>query len=410
MAHHAQSSALLTTPRAMVRQAVAADTIVPAGERLRVGMVVNNLDVGGLEKVVISLIRRMQHAGHDPHLICVNGAGKMFDEVAIDSAKVLVHEKRQVPVFGLSIDPTLAMAIRRFAGERRLHVLHAHNLAPLVYAGIASRLFLRRRPAVVYSEHNQIYSASPTVRKRFSYYVRLADRVVAVSHDLKRELAERGHTSDHVEVIHNGVPDVQVPAFARADARAEMLAGPDTLLFGTVAVLSKQKGITYLLDAARTVIERIPQARFVIAGDGPLRQSLMQQAVQQGLGEHVRFIGYRQDVPRLMAGFDIYVQPSLWEGLPLVLLEALRAGRPIVATRVGGNPEAVIDGQNGVLVEPADVIALADALIRVGQDEQFRAAAAQRNAERFERRFALDAMVAAHLQLYTNLAAARPQG
>jgi glycosyltransferase involved in cell wall biosynthesis len=374
---------------------------------VRVGMVVNNLDVGGLEKVAISLIRRLKEFGHDPHLICLNGAGKMIDQAGLPRDRTLIHEKKPVPMFGLSVDPSLVLAIRRFCTERRLQILHAHNLGPLVYAGLAART-LWDRPKVVYSEHNQIYSAKPGVRRRFAYYIRLADHVVAVSGDLKRELIERVGTRRPVEVIHNGIERMPFDPAARAKVRAALKVEAADILIGTVAVLSRQKGISHLLEAIPKVSGLLPRARFVIVGDGPLRGSLMQQAEDQGLTDRVIFTGYRNDIPRLMEAFDVYAQPSLWEGLPLVLIEALRAGKPIVATRVGGNPEVVEHARNGLLVEPGDSDALADALVRVATDEQFREAVTDRNVEKFQSEFALDAMVTSHIAVYSRLSGRIP--
>jgi glycosyltransferase involved in cell wall biosynthesis len=260
----------------------------------------------------------------------------------------------------------------------------------------------------MYSEHNQIYSASPRLRRRFSYYLRLADHVVAVSHDLRRELKERAGAGT-VDVIHNGIDSVPVTPGSRDRIRAELGARSDDVLIGTVAVLSRQKGIAHLLEAAAQVAPRLPAAKFVVVGDGPLRESLAAQAAEAGLVGRVIFTGYRKDIPLLMDALDIYAQPSLWEGLPLVLLEALRAGKPIVATKVGGNPEVVEHERNGLLVEPGDAAALAGAIVRVATDEQFRAAVPGVNVAKFQRDFALDSMVAAHVNAYSRLASGLPR-
>jgi glycosyltransferase involved in cell wall biosynthesis len=367
-------------------------------DALRVGMVVNNLNVGGLEKVAVNLIRLLQRGGHDPHLICLDGAGTMFGEVDLPPEKTLVLDKRVKTIAGLSFDFSLLPKIRRFAIERRLQVLHTHNLAPLVYAGVAARLTWQR-PLVVYSEHNQIYSASPAVRRRFSYYIRLADQVIAVSHDLRRELVDVVRTRQPVTVVHNGIDALAIEPDARAAARALFGAGQE-FVFGMVAVLSRQKGISYLLKAARRVVSERPATRFVVVGDGPLRDELIDERNALGLEDHVLFTGYRSDIPRMMAGFDTYVQSSLWEGLPIVLLEALAAGKPIVTTGVGGNAEVVEHEVNGLVVPPGSVDALAAALLRIADDHGLRTAAEQRNREKFSRQFASEAMLAGHLGVY----------
>ena len=375
----------------------------PRSSPLRVGVVVNNLDVGGLEKVALNLIRLLQRAGHDPHLICVDGAGKMFPELQLAPEKVLVLKKQGTPVLGFSFDFSMPWQIRKFAIARRLQILHAHNLSPLVYGGVAAHL-IWGRPRVVYSEHNQIYSAKPGVRRRFSHYIRLADHVIAVSHDLRRELVDVVRTKVPVSVIHNGIDAQPVDSTARTSVRSTL--GIDGgFVFGMVAVLSRQKGVSYLLQAAQRVVAEVPGARFVVVGDGPLREDLIRQRDALGLTERVLFTGYRADIPRMMAAFDVYVQSSLWEGLPIVLLEALAAGNPIVATRVGGNPEVVEDGVSGLIVPPADVDALARALVRLAGDEQLRRSATRLNLEKFTRQFTSEAMLGAHIEAYTRLIA-----
>ena len=228
---------------------------------------------------------------------------------------------------------------------------------------------------------------------------------MAVSNDLRRELVEVVRSATPVSVIHNGV---NAPVVGDDDRRAirASLGVRDDFVIGMVAVLSKQKGIPYLLEAAKRVIAERPDARFVIVGDGPQREALIRQRDDLGLTDRVIFTGYRADIPRLMAGFDAYVQSSLWEGLPIVLLEALSVGKPIVATRVGGNPEVVEHEVNGLLVPPGDSAALASALLRVIADERFRAAAARQNQEKFVAQFSADAMLDAHVKLYATLLAA----
>jgi len=373
---------------------------------IRIGMVVNNLDVGGLEKVAVNLIRLLRRAGHDPHLICIDGPGRMLPEVELEREKVLILKKQGTRLFGRSFDFTMPLAIRKFAVERRLQILHAHNLAPLVYAGISARL-IARRPRVVYSEHNQIYSATPSMRRRFRYYIRLADHVIAVSHDLKRALAEMAGVTAGVSVVHNGIDALRAQHDARLVVRESLGLDHDDFVFGMVAVLSRQKGVTYLLQAAERVLNQTPHARVVIVGDGPLREALTTERDERGLTDRVLFTGYRSDIANVMAAFDVYVQSSLWEGLPIVLLEALASGMPIIATNVGGNPEVVEDGGGGLVVPPANADALAAAMMRVAGDSQLRAGARTTNAAKFIRQFTSEAMLAAHIDVYSRLLAAR---
>jgi glycosyltransferase involved in cell wall biosynthesis len=277
-----------------------------------------------------------------------------------------------------------------------------------VFGGLARRLAWSSAP-LVYSEHNQIYSATPRQRLKFRAYARLADHLVTVSRDLQGVLARDFSLASRV--IYNGVDGARLRAAAddpavRARARLALGCAEGDFVVGTGVVLSPQKGINYLLGAARRVLARAPEARFLIAGDGPLRPELERRAVALGLGERLRFLGYRRDIPEFLAALDLYALPSLWEGLPLSLLEALASGKPIVATAVGGNPEIVCDGLHGRLVPPRDEGALAEAIVGVRAAASLRAAAAGRNRAHFDRHFSLGAMLAEHEALYEGVARA----
>ncbi len=369
-----------------------------------VAFVVNNFDVGGLEKVVLSLLRRIDTDAFVPYAVCVDGPGKLFADVPLPKERILVLDKKGAKKFGpFSFDPSVLTTMAKFFFANGIRVVHAHNLAPLVLAGLAARLVMPR-PKVVYSEHNQIYSASDTHAARFKHYVKLADRVVAVSYDLERTLARRASLTKNVQVIHNGIDGKR---FTRDESaisriREELGVAKDEFLVGTAVVISKQKGIIHLLGAAEQVLARDPKVRFAIAGDGPLRKELEERA--KPFGDRVKFLGYRSDIPHFVSALDCYVLPSLWEGLPLALLEGLAIGVPLVATTVGGNPEVIVPGENGYLVPPKDETALADALLRVKEGgPAFAAEVRARGRGRFERAFSEEAMTRAHERLFDAL-------
>ena len=377
------------------------------GDKVNVCFVVNNFNVGGLEKVVIDLVNHIDRDRFDISVVCVDGRGTLFDRLELEDGACLVVDKsrsRHTPVG--TFDPGVLWRMRSFFVRRDVSVVHAHNMGPLVFGGISARLG-PRRPTVVYTEHNQIYSASAATRRKFIFYIRLADHVVAVSHDLKRTLTRKVRPPVPVRVVHNGIDGSKFALADGADVRAELGVGADEILIGAGVVLSKQKGLPFLLEAAREVVTKEPRARFVLAGEGPLRAELEQTASDLGLGDRFRFLGYRSDMPRVISALDVYVLSSLWEGLPLALLEALAMGKPVVATRVGGNPEVVDNGVNGFIVPPRDASALAQALLKTCRDDAFRRNVRDVNRTRFETQFSLQAMVSAHEKLYVEVARTR---
>jgi len=363
-------------------------------------MAVNNLDVGGLERLVISLLRHLPRDVFDLSLLCIAGRGKLFHEVDLPASACLVLDK--APVANTLKErariPVLMMRVAQFLRDRQVDILNVHNLGPLLYAGMPARL-LPRGPRVVYTEHNQIYRANEAGRRRFRQYARVAHTIITVSHDLERTLRQSIGITTPMHVIHNGIDGTRFGTPSDGALRRELGIDEEAFVFGTAVVISEQKGVTYLLDAAKQVLAEEPDSVFVIAGDGPLRKELEARAAADGLAGSVRFIGYRSDIPAVLASFDAYVLPSLWEGLPLALLEALAQGLVVVATSVGGNPEVIEHGENGFIVPPRDADALARHLLRVRREPELRERVRENNKRRFAERFSLDAMIGRYVAL-----------
>lgn len=377
------------------------------GARIRVTMVVNNMDVGGLEKVVLNLLSSLPPERYELSLACLKGPGKLYDQVKLPPDQRLVLTSDRLTSVGFAkFDFRTLSGLRKFFRDKQIDVVHAHNFAPLIYAGLAAHS-LPNRPRVVYSEHNQVNSASPADLKKFAYYIRLADEAVAVSKNLEDILVHKLRVKTRVRTIKNGIDDRRFDGVTGDRVRKELGVGPDDVLIGTAVVLSKQKGITFLMTAAAEVLKRCPNAKFVVAGDGPLRAELEAELATKNLGDKFRLLGYRSDIPELLSAYDVYVLPSLWEGLPLALLEALRLGKFIVCTTVGGNPEVVDDGVHGFLVPPGEPKPLADKLIRAIESPELRARAAEVSPKRFHAEFSLRAMTEGHERLFEELVARR---
>jgi glycosyltransferase involved in cell wall biosynthesis len=251
--------------------------------------------------------------------------------------------------------------------DERVDLLHCH----LPLAGVVGRLAARlARVPVVYSEHNVIERYHPLTRRAHAATWRLQAAVVAVSEEVAASVRRTMGEAVPVRVVRNGIDVERMAATAEevASARAELGVAGSAPLVGTVAVLREQKRLDLWLAAARTVADALPAARFAIVGDGPLRGELEAEAARLGIAGRVTFTGLRPDVRAYHHAFDLFLASSQFEGLPLALLEAMAAGRPVVATRVGGVPEAVDDGVEGLLVPPGDPAALAAAALSLLAD------------------------------------------
>jgi glycosyltransferase involved in cell wall biosynthesis len=228
----------------------------------------------------------------------------------------------------------------------------------------------------------------------------IIDRYIAVSNEVRERLCKDLQVSEKkVRIVRNGI---RLGIFDQPPDRAlrRVLSGDsERPIIFTPARLHSQKGHIYLLQAAK----ELPEAVFVFAGDGPERHRLEEYARQIGVAGRVKFLGHRQDVPQLLANCDLFVLPSLYEGLPLSVLEAMAAGKPVIATAIGGTDEAVVDGVTGLLVRPGDSIGLAAAIRTLLQDGDLAARLADAGKRRVAEDFSSVAMVDRVTEVYDEL-------
>jgi glycosyltransferase involved in cell wall biosynthesis len=225
------------------------------------------------------------------------------------------------------------------------------------------------------------------------------NRYAAVSHDVAAELVERFRwPASKIEVVYNAVRLERFQAPAPPGLREE-LGGSDRPLVLTCARLDEQKGHRVLLSAAA----QLSGICLAFAGEGPERAALEALADELGVADRVSFLGYRDDIPALLAACDVFALPSLYEGSSLAVLEAMAAGRAVVSSTIGGTEELIEDGRSGLLVRPGDVDGLRNALERAVVDEKLRSALANAARERVERDFTPQAMVGANERIYREL-------
>ena len=233
--------------------------------------------------------------------------------------------------------------------------------------------------STIHNVHSSMYDAefTPVVARLGLLCDRLsaifATRFVAVSSGVRRDLEAHGVPRDRIVVIHNGLNlDRRPPAAPRDEVRRAWNAAPDAIVVGTVALLKAQKGLPFLVEAARAAAAANPRLLFVHMGDGPLHGAIARQIEAAGLRDRFRLLGRVPDPVSLLSGLDIFVLPSMWEGLPLALLEAMSAGVPPIGTAVSGIEEVIEHDRSGLLVPPADAKALADAILALGSDAAAR--------------------------------------
>lgn len=319
----------------------------------------------------------------------------------LTGARKLGVELRPVPPMlgrqGLAHVPGLARALR---AERPM-ILHAHLTYPLSCKFGLVAAALARVPAVVATA--QLYLELPRTRSIAAQHWIVdaaVDRYIAVSHEVAERLRQRfGVPPGKIRVVQNGIALAPFGTDAGAPVGPARVPGARRPVVLTAARLDTQKGHNYLLAAAALV----PEAEFVLAGDGQERSALEAQARRLGIGERVHFLGYRSDIPALLAEADLFVLPSLYEGLPLSVLEAMAAGLPVIATAIGGTEEAIVHGETGLLVPPGDPAALARAIRLALSDADLARRIAAAGKERAHREFSADLMAERVTRVYDDL-------
>lgn len=290
---------------------------------------------------------------------------------------------------------------------QRIDVVHAHSPLVAALARPALRsLPGRDRPALVGTEHNVWSSHHRATRWANRLTLPLEGATIAVSDEVRASMPPR--LARRAEVVIHGV-DVAAIAGRRGerdDARAELGVSDGELLVATVANLRANKDYPTMLHAARRLADAGEPVRFVSVGQGPLAEQLESERDRLGLGERFAFLGYRDDPVRVLVAADVFCLSSRYEGLPIAMLEAMAAGLPVVATRVGGIPSVVTEGREGRLVAPGDAAALAAAVAEMA-DPDLRGRAGAAAAERV-RAFGIDRAVQYQQDLYERLAARRP--
>ena len=228
----------------------------------------------------------------------------------------------------------------------------------------------------------------------------LTTRYVAVADVMRRFGVAHGiMKSDKVDVIYNGIDLPEKISTSPETIRSELGLKPDSVVVGTLARFETQKGLEYLNRAAEIVRGQSSNVEFLIVGDGPLKDDLLAQVRQLGIEDMVCFVGWRTDVPELLACMDVFCMPSLWEAMPFTLIEAMAAERPIVATNIDGIPEVVIDGATGLLVPPENPSLLSEAILKLAEDPELRRHMGLAARQRVEAEFTVAKMI----QRYENL-------
>ena len=371
---------------------------------IKVLLMIDDASVGGGQQHVLWLAENMDQSRFEVAVAC-EGRGYLVDEL----------NKRRIPVYSLSISNRLSFrsflqcygVLKRFAPD----ILHTHGGTAGFYGRVIGKLLNVR--FVIHTYHGLHYlHADSRVNKLFHRWIdrillRLTDRIICVS-VADFNLGARWGIVDPTTavVIRNGIDIEKYSRLANAGNTAqEFKPRTGEKIVGTIGRLHPQKGHIYLLEAARLVLREHPSTIFQIIGTGELEGHLKDKAIEFEIGEHVQFLGERTDIPALLAAMDLFVLPSLWEGQPIVLMEAMASRTPIVATSVDGVAEMIESSHNGLLVPARNVSQLANALTLLLGDAPLAGILSQHAFDKVVREFDIKRTVRLIDQLYTSLIA-----
>lgn len=364
---------------------------------IRIAYIIDHLRVGGAQGHLVELVRGLDSDRYAP---------EMWTATSQPGDLAPVFERAGIPVRSFGIDSTMlsprtvaaAYRVARDLRGRGVQIAHGYLFEGNFLASLVGTI--GRLPVTLVSKRS--LDRYGRLDRRLAAWLsnRFADRVLVNAAAVGDIVAEHEWCPrSRMTLIPNGVA---LPAGGEGAAPLSQEVDPrgDGPLIGMVGRLSWKKGYEFAIEAAARVVARLPHARFDIVGDGPLRDDLVARAESAGLGQAMRFLGQRRDVPDLMRRFDCFVLSSVIEGMPNALLEAMALGRPVVTTSAGGSAEVVVDGESGLVVPPRDAAALADAVCRVLSDPALAARLGANARRRVRERYSLEAMWAEFDALY----------
>jgi glycosyltransferase involved in cell wall biosynthesis len=348
---------------------------------------------GGQNQVLLTVLG-MRGLGHRAMLVA-HAAGELRQRAAEGLELIPLAPKTEM-------DLGAAWRLSRLVKQLGPDVIHAHDPHGVAMAALALSMSTQPTKPPLLAARRVDFHMKGNALSRWKY--RQVDCFICASDAIRQMLIADGVPAQRVTTVYEGIDFGRVEAAPKADLHAELWLPHQAPVVGNVAALVPHKGQRHLIEAAAIVVKEIPDARFVIAGEGELRPALERQIKEHRLEKHVFLAGFRPDILSVHKAFDVFVMSSVTEGLGTSLLDAMACGKPIVATTAGGMPEVVVNGRTGLLVPPRDHEAMAGAIVRLLRDEALRARMGEAGEARVREQFSSERMVQDTLAVYQRVA------
>ncbi len=352
---------------------------------------------GGQNQVLLT-VRGLRARGHEATLIA-HPDGELRRRLRETDDLIPLTPRTEMDVLA-------GWKLARLLQERQPEILHAHDAHAVAVAALAMSFARKSIPTRVVASRRVIFQLGQNIFSRWKY--RRVDRFICASSFIRTALANEGISPKRLDVVYEGVDLVNLDTAPRVNLHETFSFPEGAPIVGNVGALDPDKGQRYLIKAAQLVILKIPNAQFLIVGQGVLEATLRRQIKSLNLEKQVLLTGFRSDVLSLQKGFDVFVMSSLSEGLGTSVIDAMACGRPVVATNVGGLPELVDPGKTGQLVSPHDPQSLAEAILRILQDKTLQVRYGHTASRRARQLFSAERMVDETVEVYHRMAGTLP--
>jgi glycosyltransferase involved in cell wall biosynthesis len=359
-------------------------------------LITHDLAIGGLQQVVVNICKTIDREKYDVSVLCLRNLGEYVPEI----------EKLGIKVFLLplknSTDYLSFLKVAKILRQQKIDVIHTHNSQPMIDGTIGA--LLAGVKSIVHTEHGTIFPDKKRYMVAEWFVSHFIYKIVGVSEPTAKNLEHFLKINPKkILTIMNGIDgqkfDIKIDA---AKKRQELGLNKNDIILGTIGRLVMEKGYTYLLKAMHLIMHHCPQIKLLIVGDGYLSNSLKNEAATLNLNNNVIFTGNRLDVPELLKIFDIFILSSISEGLPIVLLEALAAKCPIIATDVGGIPKVITNGINGSLIPAKNPALLGEEILKLVKNRNIRERYVENGVSIFNEKFDVKKMTQKYEKLYVH--------